>query len=156
MRGVDSAAGALGMSVGELRGKVTQFSEALGELGAVSTGEVLTSMSKLLTETGSYEEASARATLAMKYHIGTQYSYEEALTIVDKAMRGQVRGIQQLTGEMVTGTTAHEKAINAVAMLEAHAKTLKTAIDDEAGSLQRSHASWQNFRSEEHTSELQS
>jgi hypothetical protein len=146
MRGVDSAAGSMNVSVPELRDKVEKFSGALGELGAVARDEVIGAMSKLLTETNSYEESAARAGLAMKIHTNTSYSFADALAIVDKTARGQTRGIQQLTGTIIQAADAHEKARLGLEVLEKKFGDMKVALTDEAGSLERSRASWANFK----------
>jgi hypothetical protein len=136
----------MNVSVPELREKVTKFSEALGELGAVASGEVIGAMSKLLTETNSYEESAARASLAMKIHTNTSYTFADALAIVDKTARGQTRGIQQLTGTIIQGTDAHDKAAKGLEVLEKKFGDMKVALSDEAASLERSEANWKNFK----------
>ncbi len=146
MRGVDSAAGLMNVSTPELREKVLNFSEALGRLGGVMDNEVIVAMSKLLTETGSYEEAAARATLAMRIHTNTAYSFEEALAIVEKTARGQTRGIQQLTGEIIIGTNAHEKATKGLDALNRKFGEMKLTLDDNAGTLEKNRAAWDNFK----------
>jgi hypothetical protein len=146
LRGIDIASAAAGREVHEARQQVEEFSEALARLAGVSRTEVAEALSKQYMATGDLGQAMSRVKLATDIATATGKTFSEGEAVVEQAVRGRTRALEQALGVRIAGTTADEKAANAIQFLIKTYSGATEKIQDNAKTLDQASVRWDLFK----------